>query len=97
MVLRSPHARGPFTAKYMYTVTTAHARAAARHQPPLPAPQPAGLPGIGLSAAEGSGMLSCAATLYCGRLSAHRVVRARHYVVFMYTREAHPRGTADLF
>jgi hypothetical protein len=95
MAMRSPHAGGPSTAKY--TVTTAHARAAAHHQPLLPVPQPAGLPGIGLSAAEGSGMMSCAATVCCSRLSAHRVARGRHYVVFMYIREVHPRGTADLF
>jgi hypothetical protein len=90
----APAARGMVL---LPTVTTAHARAAARRQPPLPAPQPAGLPVIGLSAAEGSGMLSCAATVYCSRLSAHRVARGRHDVVFVYTREAHPRGTADLF
>ena len=38
--------------------------AAALHQSPLPAPQPAGLRGIGLSAAEGCGLLSGAAIVY---------------------------------
>jgi hypothetical protein len=80
-VLRSPHAGGSFTAKY--AVTTALARAATLHQPPLPAPQPTGLPGFGLSAAEGCGMLSITATVYRSRLSAHR--RAEALITYLYS------------
>jgi hypothetical protein len=86
----SPRASGPFPLQPLQPLT----RAAELHQPPLPAPQSAGLPGIGPSAPEGSGMLSSAATVVdCPHTA---VARGGHYVLFMYTREAHPRGTADL-